>query len=162
MERAAHRLDLAGRICCTLPRQLHMHQAPSSYPRHSLLLSAFLLCFNFYFLFVLFFSSVSAPFRALPLLIIWLGAEAFSAWVLAVAFAHWKSLYLCWAGSSECQTCLPFSSKRIQGQFVENVVWPVWKAADCLGAVFRKQAAAQVTFATGAIGGGVVQRDVGW
>lgn len=95
-----------------------------------------------------------SSFQSTPLLI-WSGAEAFSVQVLAGAFALRKLFYLCWAGSAEHQTYLPFSSKQIQGQSAENVVWPVWKGAECLEAVYSKQAAAQVTLATRVVSGGV-------
>lgn len=140
-----------------VPGRLRTHWAHNSSPRHLVPLSASLLGSNF----SAFFGSISAPSRAPPSLFIWWGAESFAVQGLAGAVARWKSFYLCWAGSSMCQMYLPFSLKRIQGQFVENVVWPVWKGADRLQAVFRKQAAAQVTFATAGVSAVAVWRDWG-
>lgn len=150
---ALGREDFGASDNWAVPRWLHTHGVPGSSPRHSVVLSASLLCSNF----SAFFSSISAPVRAPPSLCIWWDVEAFAGQGLAVAVAHWELFHLSWGGNSVRQTYLPFSLKQIQGQFVENVVWPVWKGAGRLQAVFRKQAAARVTFATA-----VTHRGWGW
>lgn len=135
-----------GRICGA--------SKPWAWPGQRAPRTVLALTLAFGFPFMRLFLYLFRSFQSTPLLIRW-GAEAFTMQVLAGAFALWKLFYLCWAGSGEHQTYLPFSSKRIQGQSVENVVWPVWKGAECLEAVYSKQAAAHVTLATRAVSGGV-------